>query len=265
MENGGVVKSATRELVGGFSQMRLWSFMARRELKLRYARSFIGPFWITLAMGTWLIALSLVYGGLFGASLSEITPHILLGIVPWTFLSATIDESSSCLIRAKSFFLQAKMPLTTFVYLVVFRNLIVGLHHMVIFIALVFVFQLWPNANWLWALVGLLLLVMTAFGLALTAAVLTPRFRDLEPLIVNLTTVGFFLSPVMWRPQDLVRNSFVYDYNPFAHLLDVFRMPLLGEAPDPTSLLIASCTAVVALLTGFIVLGANRNRVIFWL
>lgn len=259
------VVNAASDLYLGFAQIRLWSFMARRELRLRYARSFIGPFWITLAMGTWLIALSLVYGGLFGASLKEITPHILLGMIPWTFLSATADESAACLVRAKSFFLQAKMPLSTFMYLVVFRNLIVAFHHMVIFVALVFIFQIWPNVNWVWSLLGLFLLMVSAFGISMIAAVLTPRFRDLEPLIANLTTVGFFLSPVMWRPEDLARNKFVYEYNPFAHLLAVFRDPLLGQAPEQLSLIVASATAGFFLITGFLVLGANRNRVVFWL
>jgi len=239
--------------------------MGWRELKLRYARSFIGPFWITLAMGTWLLALSLVYGGLFGAPLHVIAPHILLGVVPWTFLSATANESAASIMKAKNFLLQTKMPVSTFVYLVIFRNLIVGLHHMVIFVGLVVVFKMWLNFNALWSIVGLACLILTGFGIGLITAVLTPRFRDLQPLINNLTTVGFFLSPVMWRPQDLVRYKFVYEYNPFAHLLDLFRLPLLGQAPEPLTLYVACGTAVFTPLVGFLVLGAYRKRIMFWL
>jgi lipopolysaccharide transport system permease protein len=259
------ISDAVADLRGGFERFPLWRYLAFRELRLRYARSFIGPFWITVTMAVWVTGISLLMGGLFGAPLREIAPYITLGVIAWTFLSSVLNEGAACVLTAKGILMQSRVPATTFVWLVMFRNLIVGGHHLVIFAALVVIFGLWPNANWLWLLAGLPLVLLAMFGAALFLAVVTPRFRDLAPFVGSLMTIGFFLSPVMWRPDDLVRHKFLFDFNPFAHLLVIFREPLLGHAPPPLSLAVAAATAVTTLALGFFALALVRRRLTYWL
>jgi ABC-type polysaccharide/polyol phosphate export permease len=259
------IADAVADISAGFARYPLWSYMAVRELKLRYARSFIGPFWVTLTMAAWVIGMSLVSGGLFGASLRDSMPYVTLGIVAWTFLATVLNESASCVVAAKHILLQSRMPVTTFVWLVLFRNLIVAGHNMAIFAVLVVAFGLWPNMNWLWLLAGLPPLLLAALGMSLLVAVITPRYRDLAPLIGSLTTIGFLLSPVMWRPDNMVRFRFIYDYNPFAHLIAIFREPLLGRVPPIESLEAAGATAAVTLLLGFLALAGVRRRLTYWL
>lgn len=256
---------AARDIVGGFGKFPLWRYMAFRELRLRYARSFIGPFWITISMGLWVIALSLLYGGLFGAPLEEVAPFITLGVVIWTYLQAVLTEGSTSLMTAKGMLEQMETPISTFVWLVLLRNIIVAGHHMMIFVVLIFLYGLWPNMNWLWLCIGIPILLIVGFAMTLFAAVLTPRFRDLAPLITNFMTVGFFLSPVMWRPSDLQKNQFIVDYNPFTHLLAVFREPLLGRVPDMVSIIVSASIAVGLLLIAMLLLGNKKHKIIFWL
>ena len=256
---------ACADLAGGFMRHPVWRFMADRELKLRYARSFLGPIWITLTMGFWVAGLTLLYGGLFGAPLREIAPFITLGVIAWNFLTALLTEGCVCFLQAKGYLMQSRMPISTFVWLVFYRNLLVLAHNMGIFVVLVFAFQLWPNTNWLWALVGWPILFLAGFGFTMLLSVIAARFRDITPLVHSIMTVGFFLTPVMWRPTDLQKNEFIATYNPFAHLLDMFRTPLLGEAPTQYSIIFALVTAVVLFLAGLIAIAVSRRNIMFWL
>ena len=250
---------ASRDIGQGFQKFPLWRYMACRELRLRYARSFIGPFWITISMGLWVIALSLLYGGLFGAPLEEVAPFITLGVVIWTYLQAVMTEGSTSLMQAKGMLEQMETPISTFVWLVVLRNIIVAGHHMTIFVILIFLYGLWPNMNWLWLGIGLPILLIAGFAMCLFVAVLTPRFRDIAPLTTNFMTVGFFLSPVMWRPSDLQKNEFIVDYNPFTHLMAVFREPLLGRTPDMISVIVSAGIALGLLQIAMLLLGQKKH------
>lgn len=265
MNTNTVIGGVVSDLTEGFKRYPLWKYMANRELKLRYARSFLGPLWITLTMAFWVAGLSLLYGGLFGASLGEVAPFITLGVIAWNYLTAVMVEGCSCFLSAKGYLMQSKVPLSTFVWLVFYRNLIVLGHNMTIFVILVFAFQLWPNMNWLWALVGWPILFIAGFGISLFLAFVAARFRDVTPLINSIMTVGFFLTPVMWRPSDLTRNEFIATMNPLAHLLDVFRAPLLGIQPTLYSLTFAAITAGVFLMAGLIALAMSRKQILYWL
>lgn len=256
---------AWNDLIGGFRRHPLWRFMADRELKLRYARSFLGPIWITLTMGFWVAGLTLLYGGLFGAPLREIAPFITLGVISWNFLAAVMNESCTCFLSAKGYLMQSRMPLPTFVWLVFYRNILVLLHNMAIYFLMVLIFQLWPNQNWLLAFIGWPVFFLAALGFAMLLSVLAARFRDITPLVSSIMTVGFFLTPVMWRPADLMKNHYIAAYNPLAHLITVFRDPLLGVAPSQYAILFALVTAIVLFLAGLVAIAASRKNIMFWL
>ena len=63
------------------------------EVKLRYTRSFLGPFWITLSACVLIGGMTLVNLSLFKVNISEVMPWIAIGIITWNYISTTIEES----------------------------------------------------------------------------------------------------------------------------------------------------------------------------
>ena len=161
--------------------------------------------------------------------------------------------------------MESETSLIGFVIGVLMKNLIVAAHHLVLLVILIVWFCLWPNAEWLWLLASLPVYVITTASLALILAILTPRFRDLGPLTENILMVGFFLTPVLWRPQSLVRNEFIATFNPLTHLLAIVRQPLLGHAPQTLSWVIALWACGLSLLTALLLLATLRRRIAFWI
>ncbi len=60
------------------------------ELRQRYKRSIVGPFWITLSMAVLIIALGVIYGELFKLEVKEYLPMLAVGLVFWNFISGVI-------------------------------------------------------------------------------------------------------------------------------------------------------------------------------
>jgi ABC-2 type transport system permease protein/lipopolysaccharide transport system permease protein len=85
-------------------------------------------------------------------------------------------------------------------------------------------------------------------------AYVNARFRDAIHLASAVLQVLFYVTPVIWPPEALRDRGlpWVVDYNPFYHLLEVVRQPLLYAQP---------ATAMNYLMVGVFIVGL---AVVFW-
>jgi lipopolysaccharide transport system permease protein len=253
------------DLMDGVGRFDLAWGMAVRDLQARYARSFLGPAWITLTMAIYVGVVGFVFGALFGADIREMVPWIAMGMIAWTFLSNVLLESSTVLDQNRSLMLQARISVSTLVLVVVLRNFLIVGHHLAIFVVLVAIGFVPLSFNALLAIPGVILAGAFAFGLGLVAAILGARYRDLPPLFGSLVTLGLLASPVMWRPGDLQRFHLIADYNPLAHLIAIFRDPMLGRPIDLVSMGWAAASAAVVVALGTLILARGRRTITFWI
>src|SRR5277367_1825430 len=85
---------ALQDLVKGFCAWRIWLTLGYQDIRLRYLRSVIGPFWITLSMAVMIYTMGFLYAKLFKADLQVYYPFIAAGMVTWNFIAMNIGESS---------------------------------------------------------------------------------------------------------------------------------------------------------------------------
>lgn len=262
-------KSVFRRLrvdsIEAWKKREFWAHLASQHIRLQYARSVIGPFWLTLTMAMQLVALTYLFTGLFGASLEIVAPWVTIGVIVWTFFSGCMNDSASILIISKPYLLEAESAISGFVISVLLRHLLIAVHHLILLVIVCVWFGLAPDLNWLWLGVSIPLIIVFTFGISLILAIATARFRDIARITESMLMVGFFLTPVLWRPQELIRNEFIATYNPFTHFIAIVREPVLGNAIEPLSWLVCAVTAVLCLIGGIYALGRYRNRLHFWI
>lgn len=211
---------------------RLWVSMGWQDIKQRYRRSMLGPFWLTLSMAIMIGALGFLYGQLFGIELATYMPFLTLGFIIWGFISSVITEGCTSLIAAEGFIRQVRLPFTLHVLRSVWRNLIMLAHNAVVFVPVVIIFQIWPGWPALLIIPGLALLIINAVWVTLLLGAICARFRDIPPIAASLVQVAFFLTPIIWMPE-LLRERIVFaEANPFYHFVEMLRAPLLGTVPD---------------------------------
>jgi lipopolysaccharide transport system permease protein len=102
---------------------------------------------------------------------------------------------------------------------------------------------------------------------AFLAAVLCTRYRDLSQIVASVLQIAFYITPIIWMPSILGgRSGFIFlDMNPFFHLIEVIRAPLLGTAPTLTNWLVSLGMAAVGWTITLLVYGKYKNRVSYWL
>ena len=104
------------DLAEGFRRRELWLHLGWQDIKQKYRRSVLGPFWITIATGTTAIAMGLLYSTLFNLELSEHLPYVVLGLIIWNMINAAILEGSEVFIANEGLIKQLPTSLSVHVY-----------------------------------------------------------------------------------------------------------------------------------------------------
>jgi len=249
------------------SQFSLVGTLGWQDVKQRYRRSKLGPFWLTISMGVLIGALGLVFGGIFNTPMRDFLPFLALGIILWAYLSTVINEGCTAFVSSDAIIKQLPLPLFTHIMRVIWRNAIILAHNIVI-LPIIFLLFLKP-LGWvaLLAIPGLLISTVTLAWIAFLASIFCTRYRDLSQIVTSVLQIAFYITPIIWMPSMLGgRSSFIFlDMNPFFHLIEVIRAPLLGSAPTLTNWLVSLTMAAVGWAITLSVYGKYKNRIAYWL
>ncbi len=242
-----------------------WYLLALHDVKGRYRRSIIGPFWLTLTSLLFVIGLGLVYSRLLNLDLKEYLPFLACGIIAWTFIITFVNEGASSIINSGHIIKQINMPILTHVMRVAFRNVLIFLHSWIILIPLLMWYGYLTVYGLLCSIIGIVLVVFVLTPLAALLGVTCARYRDVLPMIASAMQLLFFVTPVMWHPQQLAGLSAVIHYNPFVYLIDLIREPMLNGYFPLASAGLVFVMGVVLWAGALTTLFLNRKKIPYWL
>jgi lipopolysaccharide transport system permease protein len=259
--------SALLYIVAATKRISLVGVLGWQDVRARYRRSALGPFWITLSMGVVIATIGIVFGQIFKSPMQEFLPFLTIGLILWAFISNIITEGATGFITAENIIKQLPIPMFVHIMRMIWRNLLILLHNLVIFPIVLLVFG--KTLGWvaLLSIPGLALGVLNLSWIALLLAIVCARYRDLPQMVTSVLQVVFYLTPVMWLPKLLPQRAGMYllDLNPVYHLLEIIRAPLLGQAPSVTNWVVAGALAVVGWIVALFVFGRYRRRIAYWL
>ena len=261
------VRVALADIIESFSKWRVAFIFGWQDIAQRYRRSRLGAFWLTLSMLVFIGAIGSVFGALFRASMAEFLPYLCASIITWNFLSTTLNEGCNTFVGSQGIILQVRMPLFMHVIRMMWRNMIILAHNIIIFPLVVLVVG--GSIEWtaILAIPGLVLLCLNLSWMSLGFALICTRFRDMTQVVANLLQVMFYFTPVMWMTKTLPDHvsSLMYQLNPLYHLIQLIRAPLLGQNPDALSWIVALGTAVAGWAWALVFFGKYRWRVAYWI
>jgi lipopolysaccharide transport system permease protein len=195
-----------------------------RELKARYRGSVLGFFWSFVNPLLLLLIYSFVFTVVLpGTHPAEIEPYALFmvcGILPWTWFSSSLLESSNILISGGNLIKKVLFPAEVLPIVTVLANMV----HFFLGLPILAAFLVYYRAplqfsELLWFPVVVFVQLFLTIGLALVVSALTVHFRDLKDLLANLLTFWFFATPIIY-PMSATpeRGRSLLNLNPFTHL-----------------------------------------------
>ena len=264
---GGTVDAmatAWSDMIAGLASWRLWVRLGWNDILQRYRRSILGPFWLTASMAIMIVALGILYAGLFNTPVEDFLPFLCVGLLVWNLVASFLVEGGTLFTGSESYIKQIRLPYSVYVYRSTWSKLVIFFHNFIIYFAVLLYFQIWPGTVGLLAIPGLAIVVINGALASLCIGIISARFRDVPPLIGSVVQIVFFVTPIFWKPELLKGREYVTDFNPFFHLLEIVRAPLLGSVPSAKSYLAVLLITLINIVVTGAFFSRFRSRISYW-
>lgn len=261
------VNNAIQDILAASNRCSLIGMLGWQDVRQRYRRSSLGPFWLTISMGIMIATIGIVFGQIFKAPMAEFLPFLAAGMIIWNFISSVVAEGCNSFISAEGIIKQLPIPLFVHVLRMIWRNMLILAHNLII-LPLVFL-AVMKSLHWvvLLAIPGFIVLIINLTWVSVILGVICARYRDLPQMVLSITQIIFYLTPIMWMPSYLPQRAGLYllDFNPVYHFLQITRGPLLGIVPSSQSWLICSIFSVIGWVLALWIYGHYKRRIAFWI
>lgn len=243
---------------------------AVQDLKRQHAATLLGYWWLVITYFVTIFGVAWVYAGIWKLSTVEFLPYLSAGILLWNFMVNTFNESTRLFPGQAAIVTNFTIPPITFLFLLVLRQLFV-----LAYATLVHAAVLWlcgtaggpPWNPWAFALVpfGYLLMAVAITCLSLPVALAATRYRDVAPLVGNLTYLLFLVSPILWREEQLPQKArYVLNFNPFVWLFRVVRPLMLGQLPEWSNVAVVLASLIVGVPLCLVLYRRLATQLPYW-
>lgn len=271
-------------IVSIYRHRALVQALVSRELKARYRSSLLGLLWSFINPLLLMAVYATVFMTFLRFGMPKYASFLLSGLLPWIWFSSAINDATVSIVSGGNLIKKVMFPAEVLPLVSVITNLVHYLLSLVILVPFVVVYgapepeqilgstladSAPSNPAWLVASFILVMIIQLVFtyGLALALSALTVHLRDIQHIVLNLTTLWFFASPVIYPVTQLsstkvptLLKHLAVDYNPIAYLIAAHHKIFLCRiAPSFTLLTAMLGAALVVLYLGYLVFDKFRD------
>ncbi len=209
----------------------LFYFLVWRDIKALYAQTILGFSWAILQPLIQIILFTIIFGNVAKLP-TEGIPYILfasVAIIPWTYMSTAMTNSSQSLIAGSSMLGKIYFPRLIFPIVPCLSRLVDFGISMVIILCLLFYYRV--PLTWNLLLLPLFLMMMLAIplGIGLGSSSLAIRYRDVKQAMPFLIRMMMFSAPIVYSASTIPETyRILYSINPIVGVIEGFRACLLG-------------------------------------
>ena len=226
-------------------------FLVWRDIKVRYKQTALGAIWAILQPVLNTLIFAFLFGKV-GKMPSDGYPHfifIFAGMVPWTFFSFGLTQSSNSLVSSANLITKVYFPRLAIPIAAVLSGFVDFALAFLILLVLMPFYGVWPTANVVWLPLLLLLALVASLGVGLWLSALNVQYRDVRYIVPFLTQFWMLATPVAWASSNLKPEyRALLGLNPMAGVVEGFRWAVLGSPHPPLLTLLVSTFIALALL-----------------
>lgn len=228
----------------------LFLFLVWRDIKVLYAQTILGFLWAVLQPLTQILIFTIIFGKVAKIPTDGI-PYFLfatVAIVPWTFMSQAMTQSSQSLVSGQHMLGKIYFPRLIFPLTAVFAKLVdFGISLLIIFAA-IFYYKVPPTWNLLFLPLFILLMISVAAGVGMLMSSLAIRYRDVRYAMNYVIQMLMFTAPIVYSASQIPEKwRFFYSLNPIVGTIEGFRACLLG-LPIPWGYIFPGISIAVVIL-----------------
>lgn len=247
----------------------IWTFLSLHEIRKKYRRSIFGPFWIVISNILVVLVLSSIYSIILKKNFDWYVLYLGVGFIVWQNISSSISEAPESFIRSANLIKTYKMSLLNYIYRDTGKNFLLFIHNLPFWIILIIWFDIDISIYALFFILSYFILFFNMIWICTIVAIISTRFRDFNSIIGTLIQLSFFATPVLWDVSHVIdirpQLSWIIYINPFYHLIEIFRQPLMSGAIPFESFIFSFSMMIIGNIFASILIKKYSRRIVFWL
>jgi ABC-type polysaccharide/polyol phosphate export permease len=247
--------------------VRFWPViqnMVIQELRVRYQRSILGFVWTLLNPLLMLVILSWVFSHLLPKGPTNYPLFLFAGMVPWSFLSISLNECAFCIIQNEGLIRKIYLPKLVFPV----ARVLIGLVTFILSLGALFFLFLplgaRPGSSILMLPLAIAFLAVFTLGLGLIVATANTFYRDCGHLISVILQAWYFATPILYPIETFEQSQWRLRLNPAFYFIELFHQVLYaGRWPGLGLVTAAAMIAVASLGVGYAVFKSQEDKMVF--
>jgi lipopolysaccharide transport system permease protein len=237
-------------------------FQTYAELKAEATRTYIGLLWWIVEPMIFMMIFYFIFGVLFQRGTDNFIPFLLVGLVVWHWMQATVTQSSNSIVSNRPLIQQVVVPKPLFPTVIILANSIKFVIVAGILITFLLSYGFKPGPSWIYALLVLLVMLLMIAAASFVLAAIVPLIPDIRILIDNGFRALFFLSGIFYDISELPERPAAWlSLNPIGAVIATLRSALLdGQVTAVPLMLGISAGSVLAIAWGLYLMRRNRSN-----
>jgi lipopolysaccharide transport system permease protein len=249
-----------------------------RDLKARYKNSVLGIFWSLLNPLLMMTVYTILFTKLLrGGGVPKYPVFILIGLIPWQFLTSTLSSGTNSIVANSSLVKKVYFPRILLPITAVLSNFVNFLFSITLIVVMLIIYRIDITIHVLWVPAILITQLIFMIGLVLTLSALHTFYRDVGMILNVVTLAWFFLTPIFYPFEQLQDRTSLMGLtidvarlmrwlNPMASIIDGYRTVLWGNASgsgpgsmDPLNFFRTLITSLIILAIGYKVFSRTEH------
>ena len=231
----------------------LFFFLVWREIKVLYAQTILGLLWALLQPLVQIILFTVIFGKVAKVP-SDGIPYLLfstVAIIPWTYVSTSMTESSQSLITGqnmlgKVYFPRLLFPLTP----ILARLLDFGISILIIMAVAVY-YRIVPTWNLLLFPLFVIFMMSISAAVGTWLSAMAIRFRDVKLAMPFVIRMLMYTAPIVYSASSIPEQyRIIYSLNPLVGMTEGFRACILGTSIPWIFIWPGIATTAILLISG---------------
>lgn len=241
-----------------YQKRRVLRIMVQRDLKVRYAQSFLGYLWTILDP----LLMSMIYFVVFalifqrtGVGYEPYFLFLLSGLLPWQWFNGSVMEGSRALQSEAKLIRSAKLPRELWVLRVVIAKCIEFVFALPVLLTFTVIYLVRGEAELNWRLVlipvGMAMQSALTLGVTLMLAPVVVLVNDMRQVIRIGLRMMFYATPIIYvtsRAPDWLAQ--VLWLNPMAGVMEFYRAGFFDHPLNWQPILSSAVITVVLFFLG---------------
>ncbi len=238
--------------------------LVKKDIKLKYRRSYLGIVWTLLEPLLTMIVLTVVFSGLYGKADHTFPVYILTGRLLYTFFANSTKAATKSIRSNAAMIKKVYVPKYIYPIATTLSNYVIFLISLVVLVIVSLVLGVYPTLYIVEAVVPLMIVLVMTVGVGLCLSTMAVFFRDMEYLWGVILTLVMYCSAIFYEPDRVLRQGYgwILDLNPLYAVIVNFRNAVFGHPLELFSLYYSAGFALATLLLGVFLFYRKQDKFI---